>query len=347
MSGRCRGAGRYAVGMSEILGNEDVRERLLRLADRDELHHCLLFEGPAGLGKAAAARWLASAVNCEAMLGGRPCGQCWSCKSIESDQHPDIIQVGFDPERTAPIISVRQARELLTKLTLRPYRAKQRFVIIDPADMMRAETANALLKTFEEPPRDTGFILVCESALRLLPTVRSRSQRVRFRPVDAGALTRWLEEKGVEDAAWLARLSDGCPGRALELSQGEAAVWREQRDALLDALRGSATERFGYAEKLTQARKGRGEWTPRVITTLDALERLSRDALRCHAGVSEETWYNTDCPEVVAEWARRLQVAGCLRVADAVDKARKDMAAFVNGRLLVDALLARVSAELG
>ena len=338
--------------MSEILGNDDVRERLLRLADQGELHHCLLFEGPAGLGKAASALWLAKAVNCDpgpAMFGApqRPCGSCWSCRNIDTDQHPDVIQVGLDPERTAPIISVRQARELISKLTLRPYNAKQRFVIIDPADGMRAETANALLKTFEEPPRDTGFVLVCESAQRLLPTVRSRSQRVRFRPIEHGLLTDWLQKQDVAEADWMARLADGCPGRALALAEGEAETWRATRDDFLQTLRAEAGVRFKYAERLTSAKKGRSEWTPKVLAMLDALERLNRDALYHHAGFGKESFYNLDIPDEVAEWSRRLQLAGCQRVSEAVDQARRDLGAYVNGRLMVDALLARVIAELG
>lgn len=329
-----------------------MRRRLLRRADNNELHHCLLFEGPAGLGKHASALWLAKATNCQASNplagagGGRPCGQCWSCRAVDQDQHPDVIRVGLDPERTAPIISVRQARELISKLTLRPYNAKRRFVIIDPADAMRAETANALLKTFEEPPRDTGFVLVCESARRLLPTVRSRSQRVRFRPVGVDSLADWLATQDIGDARWLARLADGCPGHALRLAEGEAQAWRDQRDDLLDALRAPAEARFKFAETLTSAKKGRSEWTPRVEAALDALERLSRDALLCQAGLPPAQFYNSDRADLVEDWAARLQLAGCQRIADAVDTARQEMGAYVNGRLIIDALFARVLAEL-
>jgi DNA polymerase-3 subunit delta' len=255
--------------------------------------------------------------------------------------------MGLDPQRTAPIISVRQARGLISKLALRPYRARHRFVIIDPADAMRAETANALLKTFEEPPRDTGFMLICESARRLLPTVRSRSQRVRFRPLANAELADWLRQRGIEEASWLAQMADGCPGRALALSDGEAATWRTIRDDLLQALQASAGDRFSYAESMTKAKKGRAEWTPRVEAAIDALERLNRDALCKHAGLSDDALYNVDQLMVVEQWSQRLQLPGFLRISQAIDQARRDMEAYVNGRLLLDALLARVVAELG
>ncbi|MEL6346483.1 MAG: DNA polymerase III subunit delta' [Myxococcota bacterium] len=334
----------------DLLGNQDIRDHLLTLSRRNELHHCLLFEGPPGLGKAASARWLAQAINCmEEDEGARPCGRCWSCRSIHTDQHPDVLQIGLDPQRAAPIISVRQAREVISKLALRPYRARRRLIIIDPADAMKAEAANALLKTFEEPPQDTGFILVCASARRLLTTVRSRSQRIRFRPIALPALETWLAEQGVAEPHWLARLSDGCPGRALALADGQAQEWRAQRDALLEALNAPIEARFKYTEQMTSTRGGGGRsaWVTRVEVMLDALQRLVRDSLAMQHGTPPERLYNADRLELVAAWADQLQLAGCERIGQAIDKSRQEMAAYVNGRLMLDALLSVVVAELG
>ena len=336
-----------------LLGNEDVRERLVALYRAQRLHHCLLFEGPSGLGKAASAVWLAQALNCmDADESERPCGVCWSCRSIRSGEHPDVIRVGLDPERTAPIISVRQAREIISGLALRPYHARQRLIILDPAEAMKSEAANALLKTFEEPPQDTGFVLVCESAGRLLPTVRSRSQRIRFRPVETPRLAAWLRAQGVGDPAeadWIARLADGCPGRALALREGEAQSWRDHREALLRVLEGGSVEaRFAYAQDLTTAKKGgRSSWTAEVEVVLDTLERLVRDALARASGAPLETLYNRDQLPLVEDWAVRLGLAGCERVGRAIARAREELEAYVSGRLVLDALLATVAAELG
>jgi len=335
--------------MGELLGNEALRSKLVGMSDAGRLHHCLLFEGPKGVGKSASALWLAQTVNCTgpAMFGPRtePCGACWSCKAITDGQHPDIIVVGLDPDRTAPIISVRQARAVISKMALRPYNAKRRFVIIDPADAMGTQSANALLKTFEEPPRDTGFILVCPSARRLLPTVRSRSQRIRFRPVQRDRLAQWLAKQEIDQPDWIANLSDGCPGRALALAGGEAEEWRESRDALLTVLSGSMQGVFAYTDKLT--RGDRATWTARAERMLDALARMVRDALIIAGGGSEARLYNADLTEKVYAWSAALGVAGSQRVGQAIDKARQELAAYVNGRLLFDALLSAVMAELG
>jgi DNA polymerase-3 subunit delta' len=326
----------------DFIGNGDTRARLRQLAQSERLHHCLLFEGPDGVGKAATAIWLAMVVNCEAAPVDEPCGKCWSCRQIPRGQHPDVLLVGCDPKKATRIISVAQAREVLAQLVLRPFHARQRFVIIDPADAMMPPAANALLKTFEEPPDATGFILVTSAVGSFLPTVRSRCQRVRFAPVPVLDLARWLEQRGTADAFEVANLSDGCPGRALGLSVAEAGAWRASRDALLTALDSPMAERFTFAEKLV--RGDRSAWAKRVELTLEAVACLLRDGLASLDG--GEICYNTDRPDIVAVWSERLGHDGLMRVATAVGNARVNLEHNVNGRLLTDVFVAKLSQSL-
>ena len=326
-------------------GNEAVRAHLARVAAADRLHPCLLFEGPAGVGKRAAAQWLARLVNCEAEGEPRPCGACWSCRQIPLGRHPDIVEIGLDPERTAPIISVKQARELTSSLVLRPFHARRRFVIIDPADAMTIPAANALLKTFEEPPTDTGFILVTSQPSRLLATVRSRSQRVRFGPTPPDILIPWLEARGLDEPVALARLSEGCPGAALALADGGVEAEREARDAVVAALEGPLAGRFTFVERLNKG--DRSSTRARAERTLGALETLARDALMLSAQGPSAPLMSLDRPDLVARWADALGVVGAGRVGVAVGRARADLARFVNGRLVLDHLLAQVARELG
>jgi len=330
----------------EVLpGNDDVREHLARVSDEGRLHPCLLFEGPRGVGKRAAAMWLAQRVNCEGESAPRPCGACWSCRQIPLGRHPDIIEVGIDPEKTAPIISVKQARALGSALVLRPFHARRRFVIIEPAEAMTLEAANALLKTFEEPPEDTGFILVSSQPSRLLATVRSRSQRVRFGPTPPEVLVPWLEARGLAGAVGLARLSEGCPGVALELADGGVGQERAARDAVIEALRGPLDARFGFVEKMMKG--DRAAARKRAESTLQALETLSRDALVRAALGPEAPLMGLDRPELVDQWARSLGVVGAGRIGESVGRARADLDRFVNGRLVMDHLLSEVARELG
>ncbi|MEC8423957.1 MAG: DNA polymerase III subunit delta' [Myxococcota bacterium] len=335
-----------AAARSELLpGNEPVRAQLLRMAESERLHPCLLFEGPSGVGKRATATWLARLVNCEAVAEARPCGRCWSCRQIPQGMHPDIMEVGLDPERTAPVISVKQARALTSALVLRPFHARRRFVIIDPAEAMTIEAANALLKTFEEPPADTGFILVTSHPSRLLATVRSRTQRVRFGPTPPDVLVPWLTQRGLADAVSLARLSEGCPGAALALADGGVAAERAARDAVVAALEGPLQARIAFVEKLTKG--DRAAWRVRADRMLGALETLARDALVFSAQGQSAPLMSLDRPELVAAWAAALGVSGAGRVGEAVGRARADLDGFVNGRLVLDHLLACIVRELG
>jgi DNA polymerase III delta' subunit len=320
-----------------LLGNAALRARLATLGEAEALHPCLLFEGPAGIGKAATARWLAQRLNCEAE--DRPCGRCWSCRQIGRGQHPDVLTVGLDPERTAPIISVEQARGIVAALVPRPAYARRRFVIIDPAEAMSEEAANALLKNLEEPPPDTGFILITAATSRLLPTIRSRSQRVRFAPIPSAELSAWLAARGVDAPEATAALGEGCPGRALALAGEGAAAWAADREALLAVIRGPLSEVFSWSEQLTRGE--RTDWLPRLERALDLLGELLREALQAWAA------RDTGAPEPARSWARSLDLAGLSRLSLALDRARRDLEGYVNGRLLAEALLCAVRAELG
>jgi DNA polymerase-3 subunit delta' len=330
--------GGIAVGMAkDFIGNDSIRSKLRTLADTDRLHPCLLFEGPTGIGKGTTALWLAQVVNCDAEAHVRPCGGCWSCRQIEKGQHPDILEIQADETKATRVISVKQSRELIGKLSLQPFHARRRFVIIDPADVMTPEAANALLKTFEDPPKATSFILVTSASASLLSTVRSRSQRIRFAPVDTSSLQSWLEASGVDNAAVLAHLSEGCPGRAKTLDLDGADKWRAARDQLLDILDADTSAQFKFAE--TMCRGDRSKWQAKVDTILDATSCLLRDALSVSAGGS--IVYNTDRPEVVHVWAKTLGPRGVAGLVEVVADTRDRLHRYVNGRLVMDVFISR------
>jgi DNA polymerase-3 subunit delta' len=255
--------------------------------------------------------------------------------------------VGTDSERTARVVSVRQARELIKSLSLRPHSARRRFVIIDPADAMNAASANALLKTFEEPPHETGFVLITGQPGRLLTTVRSRSQRVRFARVPHDDLRGWLDARDVEESAWIATMAEGCPSRALSLAEGEGAAWRDARDELLDAISGDIQGVFAFGEK--RAKGDRTKWTARVELALDGLERMLQDTWRwqVQGGVPVGQLFNPRQRRRIVAWSGRLDAQAMARCTEAVVEARQQLAAFVNGRMLADSLLCRLATELG
>lgn len=147
--------------------------------------HAYLFTGPGGVGKATAALALAAAMNCE-RAPGEGCGECAACERIGRGLHPDVITLERQgASQTVPIETIR--KQVIPVLGLPPHEARARFFLFEEATALLDPAANALLKTLEEPPARTHFVLCTSSVGELLPTIRSRCQRIIFQPLDAAA----------------------------------------------------------------------------------------------------------------------------------------------------------------
>lgn len=329
--------------MSRILGHSSILERLGDTADRDSLHHAYLFEGPSGLGRRVVADWLARYVNCTS--ANKPCGSCARCVQIAAGTHPDVIVLEPDPDKASRTIGIDAVREVIRKSGYHRFDSARRVVIVDPADAMLEPAANALLKTLEEPPEGTGFILLSTSARRLLPTIVSRCQRVRFGAVPTEQITAWLRERGMDEPELCARLSLGSPGRALELASGGLAQRREARSLLVRLGTGSLKPIFDHDQKLTKG-TARTSWMPKATLLFELLEELLRD-VAIYASGSPTPLLHADQPELIADWSHRLWPGGVERMQQALIEARSQLRVNVNGRLVLDTLFTRLRAELG
>ncbi len=335
-----------APGYQDILGQDQACQGLWAALQAERLHHCYLFEGPLGVGKATVALRLAMAANCEAAAepGARPpCTRCPSCRSIGAGRHPDVIELVPDPKKASGTITVDQVRDVIRRLSLHRHSARRRFVIVDPAELLRVEATNALLKSLEEPPLGTGFVLVTSRVASLLPTVISRSLRVRFRAVALDELAPWLAARGLADPERLARLALGSPGAALRLGDGRLVALQAARGELLTALAGGPAELLGYAERSATGK--RVDWEPRLELCLELLELLLRDATCCASG-RDELVLDPDQLEMARSWAERLWPTGFQRIELALEQARQRLRLNVSPRLVLEALLSRVAAEL-
>ena len=188
-----------------ILGHDDVVEQFRRTLASGRLASTYLFVGPPGVGKRRFAIELAHSLLCtesdEAAL--EPCGKCESCRMFAAGNHPDLELIGLPPDKaTLPIdlfIGDREHRNqegLCHRIGLRPFFGRRKVAIIDDADHFGIASANCLLKTLEEPPPSAMLILIGTSPSRQLPTIRSRSQVVRFRGLDVETVANILIESG-------------------------------------------------------------------------------------------------------------------------------------------------------
>ena len=217
----------------DVLGHGAVIRALVTAHARDKVHHAYLFAGPAGVGKRALAFGFASLLNCtgEAPRGAGGertdgCGTCRSCRTIartergEGAGHPDLSLVEPLPESKRRVIKIEQVRELIRRVPFPPIEAAFRVVILDPADGLGEEAANALLKTLEEPSSRTRFLLLSSRPDAVLTTIVSRCQRMAFGRLSDDEVRRGLVERlgatpeAAEAAVGLAGGSLGL-GRAL------------------------------------------------------------------------------------------------------------------------------------
>jgi DNA polymerase-3 subunit delta' len=226
-----------------IAGQDEVVDRFRRSVGRGRVASSYLLVGPPGVGKRLFAEKLGQALLCPSCdpSGLSPCGTCRSCQLMQSGNHPDWDYICLpEGKKTIPVelfIGDRQHRGregFCHRLAMKPFLGGRRIGVIDDADHLSEEDANCLLKTLEEPPLGSVLMLLGTSPDRQLPTIRSRCQLMRFRPLSDQALAELLLAAGkVEDrsaAERLARCSGGSLERAAQLSDPD--VWQFREDFL-------------------------------------------------------------------------------------------------------------------
>jgi DNA polymerase-3 subunit delta' len=227
------------VPFRDIAGHAHLLGRLASAARRGSLPPSLIFAGPDGVGKRLAALAVAQILNCQAAEPPEndACGKCASCTRIARNVHADLLIV--EPGDTGAI-KLDQVRDAIDRTGYRPFEGRKRVIIVDRADGMLVEAQNALLKTLEEPPSTSMFVLVTSRPDILLPTVRSRCQRLRFGRLSAQEVAGVLMTKHdytAADAHAAAAAADGSIGVALA---GDSDDFVEARETAVEVLQGVA-----------------------------------------------------------------------------------------------------------
>ncbi len=201
----------------DVRGQQKAVRLITRALSSGRISHAYLLKGPDGVGKQLFARGVAASLNCHDTGNISVCGRCGSCLKFLSGSQPDFKVIR--PDRG--MIKINQLRDVAKILAYPPYESKYRVIVLEDVHTMRAEAANSLLKTLEEPPQDNVLMLTADASCDILSTMSSRCQMIPFFSLSAAdtvAILRDKEPQLDEDTAMLlARLSEGSPGRALLL----------------------------------------------------------------------------------------------------------------------------------
>ncbi|MDM3872266.1 DNA polymerase III subunit delta' [Porticoccus sp. W117] len=247
------------------------------------LPHALLLTGPAEVGKSQFARALAQRIICREPVGGYACGTCKSCKLIAAESFPDLKRV--TPEEEGKAIKIDQIRKLCDFMAKTAQQGGWKVALIEPAEAMNVNAANALLKTLEEPTDNTLLILVCHQLSRVPATIRSRCQMLSYPVPDQGASRDWLARvsSGDKNPEWLLQQAGGRPLQALKLVESDLLEQRENFYQLLEQLTEHSLSAVVAAEKC---------YRQPAQERLDWLMLRVQDAIRSQPGAaSTRTWF--------------------------------------------------------
>ncbi len=317
-----------------MLGHEWAVELLRGQVSRGEARHAYLLCGPAGVGRRTLALRLAQALNCtNPSVPGEVCGVCRDCKQLEAMQHPDLMII--QAESAGGVIKVDQVRELRRMINLKPYQARYRVSLFLSFHAATDNAANALLKTLEEAPGHAILVLTAEHPEQLLPTIVSRCEVMRLRPLSLQVIATDLQTAGLDhgQALMLAHLSGGRAGIARRLANDpEALIYRRERlNELKSLLPASRVEKFVYAEKLA---KDRLNMQRTLLTWLS----YWRDVYLLAAGASLPI-SNIDLREDIATLADRLELIKVSQVVRKLVATLEQLEKNVNARLAAEVLL--------
>jgi DNA polymerase-3 subunit delta' len=336
--------------LRNLVGHRRVSALLARAIAHGRVPPSLLLTGPDGIGKRTLARGLAATLNCLNPSSGDgleidACGTCSACRRIERDAHPDVLTIVAGDSGN---IAVDAIRDVVERTAYRPFEARKRVVIVDDAEALLASAQNALLKTLEEPPPSSVFVLVTAFPDMLLPTVRSRCARLRLGRLTtaevAEVLTDACRMKPAE-AARVAPLGEGSVVRALEVAAKDGA---RNRATVRRVLEGSARARDTrqrlalVKELLPKDSQTPGEAREQLAEHLRVMAGLLRDLAVLNSRADRRTLANTDLERELDALAGSFDSARAVSAFTAVDRAMVALDQNASPKIVADWLVLQV-----
>ena len=328
-------------GFESIIDQDRPVRILTTFLQNGTIPHALLFTGIEGVGKESTAVAFAMACNCAGEIPSpirqetsSSCGICKPCRKIEAGNHPDIIRV----KPSGPFIKIDQIRSLCQTLAMKPYEAKRRVVIMTNAQEMNPAASNALLKMLEEPPVSTILILVATHTSALLPTVVSRCQQLRFKPISSKYLESVLVQKhGLDagDAMIITTMAGGSLSRALRMHRTH---WINRRNWLIkemDALStGSVNRLLAFGEQLSKNKDA-------LQDSLEVMKSWLRDL--AVGQLNPERVINQDLAQKIQQTSQSMSIAALLDKIDMIQATQNTIRTGTNLRLALETMVLKLA----
>lgn len=332
------------MSFQRILGQDQPKRIIQNALQSNSVSHAYLFYGQESIGKKLTAIEFAKALNCEVSGPQDSCDDCPSCRKINQRIHPDFFLL--EPGKSSPsgrdaLIKVEEIRELQKKLSYLPYEGKTKVAIIDGAELMNPQAANTFLKTLEEPPSATVLILITPNPYRLLPTIVSRCQGVKFHPLTSEEVKQVLQETLVEESGSLdkqelelrALRSMGQVNKALE---EDIATTRNYREEVLNLLEKVSFKRMDVAFKWTRL------WAKQpaqIQSLLDEMLTLVRDLAVLKSRGANTRILNQDILDRLQPLAAQKTVGALTTMFDSVLQTKTALTGNANLQLSLDHML--------
>ncbi len=329
------------MSFKDILGHKRPIAILQRAIQGERVPSAYLFEGPNGVGKRLVALHLAKALNCEGEIRPDCCDVCIPCRKIDKGVHPDvtIIEPQASSPKTEPSLKIEQARDAQRDISLRPYEGRKKVYVFDQAEKMTEQCENALLKTLEEPAGEALLVLITSRPHALLPTVLSRTQRIRFDPLPHGEVASYLRRvQSWEEAPanFIASLSGGSLGQALRMDAEDLLSLRDGVLAdLTSVLQGGIGQTLDLAEAWAKEKE-------RVSEKLQYLLIWVRDLRIYQSTLKEHLLVNRDRTDRVREEAEILPREVLSQFFQIIQEAIRAMGRYANTRLSLECMFFRM-----
>lgn len=302
------------MNFNSIIGQPVLVASLQRAVHEDMAANGYIFCGPKGSGKSLAADVFAKALNCTGEDHLKPCGSCLSCRKFESGNHPNVDYI----RPSGASIKIKQIREIISEVAKKPYENGYKVVVLEEADKMTQDAQDAFLKTLEEPPENTVFVLLAQNPNALLSTVLSRCQVFYMRKLTKQQIESFLSANPAfdkEQIAFAAAAANGIIGRAVEiLTNKEQQELQKRYVQLTERIAGkSYTEASAAVAELADSKDGAEQ-------LLDFLLLWYRDILLIKQGCEKHVLIHSDQTDIIERQAAMLDENRLNRIIDVIKR---------------------------